>query len=371
MKRENTKKIKVGNVNIGGGSPVSIQSMTNTDTRNTRATVNQIKKLEKLGCELVRVAVPDMEAANKLSEIKGKINIPLIADIHFNYRLALKAIEEGVDKIRINPGNIGNKDRVSAIVRAAAEKSIPIRIGVNAGSIEKRLLEKYGGPTSEALVQSALDQVSLLEELNFDNIIVSLKASNVKTMIDAYTLFSGKTSYPLHLGVTEGGTLMRASVKSSVGIGCLLLRGIGDTLRVSITGDPREEIMVAREILRAAGLRDIGPDIISCPTCGRCEIDLISMVQEIEEKVKFIKYPLKIAIMGCVVNGPGEAREADIGIAGGKGTGVLFKRGKVLKRVPEEKMVEEFLIEIDNHLKELGFQDSLLTSGFLPETEAF
>jgi len=369
LKREDTKKIKVGNIDIGGGSPVILQSMTNTDTRDTKATVNQIKELEKLGCELVRVAVPDMEAASKLGEIKEKINIPLAADIHFNYRLALKSIEEGVDKVRINPGNIGSKDRVQAVVRAAKERNIPVRIGVNAGSVEKRLLEKYGGPTYEALVQSALDQVRMLENLNFDNIIVSLKASEVKTMIDAYVMFSQKAFYPLHLGVTEAGTLMRASVKSSVGIGHLLIMGIGDTLRVSITGDPQEEVLVGREILRATGLRNIGPDIISCPTCGRCEIDLISMAQEVERKVRFIKYPVKLAIMGCAVNGPGEAREADIGIAGGKGTGVLFKRGKVLKRVSKEKMIEEFLMEIDNYLKELGHQDTFST--LEPEREVF
>lgn len=352
MERKKTIKVKVGNVFIGGDAPVSLQSMTNTDTRNIEATVKQIKRLEELGCELIRVAVPDQEAAEALNKIKKSINLPLIADIHFNYRLAIKAAAQGADKIRINPGNIGGQDKVKRVVSAAKEKGIPIRIGVNAGSIEKRLLDKHGGPTAEAMVESALDQILLLEKLNFSDIILSLKASEVKRMIKAYTLISQKVNYPLHLGVTEAGTLMRSTVKSSLGIGYLLLNGIGDTLRVSITGAPEQEILVGREILRSAGLRELGPEIISCPTCGRCEIDLIPLAEEVEKAVQHIKYPLKLAIMGCVVNGPGEAREADIGIAGGKGAGVLFKKGKVIKKIAEQKMIDELMIEINSFLKE-------------------
>ncbi|MDO9574763.1 MAG: flavodoxin-dependent (E)-4-hydroxy-3-methylbut-2-enyl-diphosphate synthase, partial [Candidatus Contubernalis sp.] len=307
---------------IGGDAPVSIQSMTNTDTRDVEKTVQQILKLQESGCELVRVAVPDMEAAQALKQIKERISLPLIADIHFNYKYALKAIENGVDKVRINPGNIGSRNRVKEVARAAGEYGVPIRIGVTAGSLDKKLLEKYGGPTAEALVESALSQAGMLEDFNFDDIIISLKAADVLKMIKAYELISEKTSYPLHLGVTEAGTAIRSAVKSGVGIGNLLMKGIGDTIRVSITGNPLTEILVAREILRSVGFREIGPEIISCPTCGRCEIDLISLTERVEKQLETFPYPLKVAIMGCVVNGPGEAREADIGIAGGRAAGV-------------------------------------------------
>ncbi len=354
LKRNKTVQVRAGNVPIGGNSMVSIQSMTNTDTRDIEATVKQIKLLEKAGCELVRVAVPDEEAAGVLGAIKKRIHIPLVADIHFNHRLALKALEQGVDKVRINPGNIGSRERVEEVVNSARNKGVPIRIGVNSGSVEKLLLEKYGGPTAEALVESAMGHVGLLEKLNFTDIVISLKAAEVEKMIEAYLLISKRVDYPLHLGVTEAGTFMRAAVKSSVGIGHLLLKGIGDTIRVSITGDPLEEVMVAREILRSTGLRQIGPEIISCPTCGRCEIDLISLAEEVERRVPPIKYPIKLAIMGCAVNGPGEARQADLGIAGGRGAGVLFKKGKVLRKVPEEELVEELMGEVDIYLNERG-----------------
>ncbi len=368
VERNKTLQVKAGNVLIGGGSTISIQSMTNTDTRDVEATVKQIKLLEEVGCELVRVAVPDEEAAGVLGAIKKRINIPLIADIHFNHRLALTALEEGVDKVRVNPGNIGSRERVKEVVNSARDKGVPIRIGVNAGSVEKSILEKYGAPTAEALAESAMGHVRLLEELNFKDIVISLKAAEVEKMIKAYLLISKRVDYPLHLGVTEAGTFMRAAVKSSVGMGHLLLNGIGDTIRVSITGDPLEEIMVAREILRSTGLRLIGPEIISCPTCGRCEIGLISLAEEVERRVRFIKHPIKLAIMGCVVNGPGEAREADIGIAGGRGAGVLFKKGKVLRKVPEDKLVEELMGEVDTYLSEQGHNnivkaDKLETEG--------
>lgn len=352
MNRKETMKIKVGSIYIGGDAPVSIQSMTNTDTRDVEKTVQQIHELKEIGCELVRVAVPDMEAAEALKQIKERISLPLIADIHFNYKYALKAMENGVDKVRINPGNIGSRERVREVARAAEEFKVPIRIGVNAGSLEKQLLDKYGGPTAEALVESAVNQARMLEEFNFNQIIISLKAAEVTKMIRAYELISEETSYPLHLGVTEAGTAIRAAAKSGVGIGYLLLRGIGDTLRVSITGSPLKEILAGREILRSAGVREIGPEIISCPTCGRCEIDLISLAEKVEKELETFPYPLKVAIMGCVVNGPGEAREADIGVAGGRGAGVIFKKGKVLKKVEEDKLLEELMKEINSLVDE-------------------
>ena len=344
--RKETMKIKVGSLFIGGDAPVSIQSMTNTDTRDVEKTVQQIHRLEEVGCELVRVAVPDMEAAQALKSIKEKISIPLIADIHFNYKYALTAMENGVDKVRINPGNIGSSEKVREVARAAEEYGVPIRIGVNAGSLEKPLLEKYGGPTAEALVESAMNQVQMLEQYNFNQIIISLKAAEVTKMIQAYELISEKTGYPLHLGVTEAGTAVRAAVKSGVGIGYLLLKGIGDTLRVSITGSPLQEVLAGREILRSTGVRNIGPEIISCPTCGRCQINLISLAEKVEKELESFPYPLKVAIMGCVVNGPGEAREADIGIAGGRGAGVIFKKGKVVKKVEENQLLEALMEEI-------------------------
>jgi len=328
MKRRNTRQISIGNVKIGGGAPISVQSMTNTDTRDHLSTISQIRRLESVGCEIIRVAVPDMEAAEKLGEIKKGISIPLIADIHFDYRLALKAIEEGVDGLRINPGNIGGKVKIKSVVEAAKDRKIPIRIGINSGSIEKKLLSKYGHPTPDAMVESALSNIAILESLNFHDIKVSLKASNVLDTVEAYRLISEKVGYPLHVGITEAGTSFSGTIKSSVGIGILLNEGIGDTIRVSLTADPVEEVRVGYEILKALGLRYRGINLISCPTCGRCEIDLINLANEIEGRLAHITMPLNIAVMGCVVNGPGEAKEADVGIAGGKGIGILFKIGR-------------------------------------------
>ena len=337
----NTKKIKVGNIFIGGSENVIIQSMTNTKTSDVDATVSQILALEEAGCELVRVTVNDINAAKAIKEIKKRIHIPLVADIHFDYRLAIEAIENGIDKLRINPGNIGSDDKVEAVVKKAKEFGVPIRIGVNGGSLEKSILEKYGHPTPEALVESAMYHISLLEKFDFTDIIVSIKASNVKTMTKAYDLISPKISYPLHLGVTEAGTTFSGTIKSSIGIGSLLLRDIGDTIRVSLTADPVEEIAVAKEILKVLEIRTDGAEIVSCPTCGRTEIDLIGLANEVEKEFKSYKENIKIAVMGCVVNGPGEAREADYGVAGGKGYGVLFKKGQIVKKVEEKDILEE------------------------------
>ncbi len=335
----------MGGVQVGGGAPVAVQSMTCTDTRDVRATVGQIGDLEEAGCEIVRVAVPDMKAAAALADIRKKIRIPLIADIHFNHRLALEAMKSGADGIRINPGNMA-LDKVRAVVRAAKARDVVIRIGINAGSLEKDLLEKYGGPAPDALVESALRCIDLFESTGFGNIKLSLKSSDVPTMIGAYRAMAGKTDYPLHLGVTEAGTLVNAAVKSAVGIGVLLHEGIGDTIRVSVTGSPVPEIGVAYGILRALNIRKIGPDIISCPTCGRCEIDLFRLSGEIEAKLAGLKSHLKVALMGCVVNGPGEAAEADIGIAGGRGSGILFKKGKIVRKLREEEFVPVLIEEI-------------------------
>lgn len=348
MDRIKTRKIKVGNVYIGGDSRVSIQSMTNTDTRNTEATLDQIRALYNAGCEIIRCAVPDMIAAEAIKEIVKYSPIPVVADIHFDYKLALKSIENGVAALRINPGNIGNIERVRMVVEAAKENNIPIRIGVNAGSLEKKLLEKYGEPTAEALVESALDHVKILEELEFYDIVISIKSSNVKMMIAAYRLMSSKCDYPLHLGVTESGTPFKGAIKSSIGIGTLLAEGIGDTIRVSLTSDPIEEIKVAKEILRDLDLREGGLEFISCPTCGRTEIDLIGIAEEVEKRLEGIKKDIKVAVMGCIVNGPGEAREADIGIAGGIGEGIIFKKGQIIKKVKEEDLVEELMKEIES-----------------------
>lgn len=347
MKRRNTRKIKVGNIYIGGDSKIAVQSMTNTDTRDIEATVNQILRLEKAGCDIVRCAVPDMEAAEAIKEIVKRVNIPVVADIHFDYRLAIKAMENGISKLRINPGNIGSRDRVEKVVKIAKEKNIPIRIGVNAGSLEKGILEKYGRPCPEALVESALEHVKILESLDFYDIVISIKSSNVNEMIESYRLISGKVDYPLHLGVTEAGTIFQATVKSSVGIGSVLSEGIGDTLRVSITGDVEEEVKVGREILKSLGYIDDGIKFVSCPTCGRTEINLIDIANEVEEKLSTVKKNIKVAVMGCVVNGPGEAKEADIGIAGGKGCGIIFKKGQIIKKVKEEELVSELMKEID------------------------
>ncbi|NQV13768.1 MAG: flavodoxin-dependent (E)-4-hydroxy-3-methylbut-2-enyl-diphosphate synthase [Parcubacteria group bacterium] len=347
-KRKKTRKIAIGSVKIGGNLPVAIQSMCNTDTRDVKETVKQIKELEKAGCEIIRVAVPDMEAAKAIGEIKKYISIPLVADIHFDYKLALECADQGADKLRINPGNIGSDEKVKAVVDKAKEKNIPIRIGVNAGSLEKDILEKYKGEaTAEGMVESAQRHIKILEDLDFHDIVVSLKASDVPRTIEAYELLSNQVDYPLHVGITEAGTVRSGTIKSAVGIGSLLSRGIGDTIRVSLTADPAEEVRVGWEILKSLGLRERGVEIISCPTCGRTEIDLIKLVQEVEEKTAHITQSLKIAVMGCVVNGPGEAREADIGVAGGKGQGVIFKKGEILKTVKEDKIADELMKEID------------------------
>lgn len=349
MQRRKTRPVFIGKVQVGGGAPVSVQSMTNTDTRDALATVEQINQLAAEGCEIIRVAVPDREAALALPMILQGINIPLVADIHFDYRLALESIKSGVDGLRINPGNIGGRDRVKAVVTAAKERGVPIRIGVNAGSLEKELLEKYGGVTAGAMAESAMAHITILEELNFTDIKISLKASDIPLMLEAYSLLAGKVDYPFHIGVTEAGTLRSGSVKSAIGIGILLNEGIGDTLRVSLTGHPRHEIRVGYDILKALGLRRRGVELISCPTCGRTQINLIKIAEEVEEKLQFLDRPLKVAVMGCVVNGPGEAREADVGIAGGKGVGLIFRKGEVVRKVPEDKLVEELLKEIEEN----------------------
>lgn len=348
MMRVNTKKIRVGNKFVGGDSPVSVQSMTNTDTRNPIATIQQIKKLEMAGCDIVRCAVPDMEAAKALKEITKNTKMPVVADIHFDYRLALEAMENGISALRINPGNIGSKERVEILASTAKEKNIPIRIGVNSGSLEKDLLAKYNGVSAEGLVESALKHVEILENVNFDDIVISIKSSNVPMMIESYRLMSKKVNYPLHLGVTEAGTIWRGTIKSSIGIGTLLSEGIGDTIRVSLTGDPVEEIKVGREILKTFGYVKSGVEFVSCPTCGRTSIDLIKIANEVEKKLENCNKNIKVAVMGCVVNGPGEAREADIGIAGGKGEGLIFKKGEIVKKVKEEYLVEELIKEINN-----------------------
>jgi len=350
--RRKTRQVRVGPVLVGGDASVSVQSMTNTDTRDVKKTVEQIEMLQESGCEIIRVAVLDMQAAEALREIKQRIKIPLVADIHFNHQLALQALKSGVDALRINPGNIGEKSKVQAVVQAAKERKIPLRIGVNAGSLEKPLLAKYGGANAQALVESALGHVALLEIEDFTDIVISVKASNVLTTIQAYHLLAEKTDYPLHLGVTEAGTVFSGSIKSAIGIGALLAEGIGDTIRVSLTGSPAEEIKVAYQILKALDLRKRGPEIISCPTCGRCQVELIPLAEEIEKRCQKITLPLKIAIMGCVVNGPGEAREADIGIAGGKGEGLLFKKGEIIKKIPQEQLLDVLWKEIEKMSKE-------------------
>ena len=336
-----SKVVKVGNILIGGGNDVIIQSMTNTPTTDVEKTVNQIKKLQEEGCQLVRVTVNTEEAAKKIKEIKDKIDIPLVADIHFDYRLALLAIENGIDKLRINPGNIGSDEKVEIVVKKAMEKGVPIRIGVNSGSLEKTILEKYGKPTSDAMVESALYHMRLLEKFNFTDIIISLKSSNVKMMVEAYRKLAKLCDYPLHLGVTEAGTAFQGTVKSAIGIGSLLVDGIGDTIRVSLTEDPVEEIKVAKEILKVLGLKEVGVEIVSCPTCGRTEIDLIGLAHQVEKEFEKVDKKIKIAVMGCVVNGPGEAKEADYGVAGGKGVGILFKKGEIVKKVDEKDIIEE------------------------------
>lgn len=348
----------MGDVPIGGGAPVSVQSMTNTDTRDSAATVAQIKRLEDAGCEIVRVAVPDEEAVEKLPLIKKSIGIPLIADIHFDHRLALGALRAGVDGLRLNPGNIGGPDKVEKVVRVAGERRVPIRIGVNSGSLEKDLLAKFGRPTPEAMVESALRHVRLLEDHDFDLIKISLKSSDVLDTVASYRLLSSRTDYPLHLGVTEAGTIVGGAVKSALGIGILLFEGIGDTLRVSITSDPEEEIPIAYHILRGLKLRERGVELVSCPTCGRTEIDLIPLVEKAERLLRKLRAPLKVAVMGCVVNGPGEAREADVGIAGGRGNGLLFKKGERIEKVPESELLTRLLLEIEKMTGEKLLENS-------------
>ncbi|MDV3426051.1 MAG: flavodoxin-dependent (E)-4-hydroxy-3-methylbut-2-enyl-diphosphate synthase [Bacillota bacterium] len=348
MERKKTKKIKLGDTFIGGDSKITVQSMTNTDTRDIDKTVNQIQELTEKGCDIIRCAVVDEDAAKAIREIKKRISIPLVADIHFDYRLALLSIENGVDGLRINPGNIGSRDRVKMVAQAASDRNIPIRIGVNSGSLDKTLLEKYGKVCPEALVESAISHVNILEDVNFDDIVISIKSSNVIQTVESYKLISGKVNYPLHLGVTEAGTLINSSVKSSIGIGSLLLQGIGDTIRVSITGNPVDEVKIGREILKNTGNLKSGIEFVSCPTCGRTEIDLIKIASEVEEKLADYPKNIKVAVMGCIVNGPGEAREADIGIAGGKGEGLIFKKGEIIKKVKEQDLVRELINEIEN-----------------------
>lgn len=347
LERKKTREVKIGNLAIGGENPILIQSMCNTDTRNVDATVSQIIALENAGCELVRAAVPDMEAAEAIGKIKKRIHIPLVADIHFDYRLALRVMELGIDKVRINPGNIGEEARTRQVVEMAKEKHIPIRIGVNSGSLEKELLEKYGGVTPAALVESALKHVSILEKNHFQDIVISIKASDVPFSIEAYRLLSAAVPYPLHVGITEAGTPYAGTIKSAVGIGTILAAGIGDTIRVSLTGDPVEEVRAAKEILKSLGLRKFGPEFVSCPTCGRTQIDLISIANEVERRCQGLEKNIKIAVMGCVVNGPGEAKDADVGIAGGKGVGLLFQKGEIIRKVPENELVEALMQEID------------------------
>lgn len=347
MKTKSTKKIKIGGVTIGGGEPVAIQSMTNTDTRDFKSTVSQILKLEAAGCEIIRCAVPDMQAAESFGKIKKEIHIPLVADIHFDYKLALECIKNGADKIRINPGNIGSRERVKAVVDAAKDSGVPIRIGVNGGSLEKDLFEKYKSPTADALVESALRHAAILDELNFSDIAISIKTSDVPTTIEAYRKLSDMCDYPLHVGVTEAGTLKGGIIKSAVGIGTLLSEGIGDTIRVSLTADPIEEIYAAKDILKVLGLRNQGVKFVSCPTCGRTQLNLIKIANEVENRLKDVDKNITVAVMGCAVNGPGEAREADIGIAGGKGEGLIFSHGKIIKKVSENMLVDALMNEIE------------------------
>ena len=345
--RKLTKEIRIGDLKIGGTNQIVIQSMNNTDTRDVKSTVEQIKRLEDAGCEITRVAVLDREAAECLKDIKKQIKIPLVADIHFDYRLALESMENGIDKLRINPGNIGDIEKIKLVVSKAKERDIPIRIGVNSGSLEKDIVEKYGKVTPDGLVESALRHVKILEDLDYDNIVVSLKSSNVQLSIKAHSLISELIDYPLHIGITESGTSYSGSIKSAVGIGSILSRGIGDTIRVSLTTDPVEEIKCAKDILKSLGLRKFGVEFISCPTCGRTQIDLVKLANEVEEKCSNINKNIKVAIMGCVVNGPGEAKEADIGVCGGKGVGIIIKKGEVVKRVNEEELVESLIDEIN------------------------
>ncbi len=348
MYRDNTRKVRIGDAVIGGGNPILIQSMTNTKTEDVDATVAQILRLEKAGCEIVRCTVPSQEAARAISQIRRQIHIPLVADIHFDEKLAVAAIENGADKIRINPGNIGGPEKVRTVVKAAKERNIPIRVGVNSGSLEKAILEKYGGVTAEGLVESALDKVKKIEDQGYDNLVISIKSSDVLMCVKAHELLAGQTRYPLHVGITEAGTVLSGSIKSSIGLGLILSKGIGDTVRVSLTGDPVEEIRAAKLILRTLGLRKGGVEVVSCPTCGRTRIDLIGLAQNVEKLAADYPLDIKVAVMGCAVNGPGEAREADIGIAGGLGEGLLFRKGEIVKKVPEDRLLAALKEELDH-----------------------
>lgn len=348
MEKRITKEVQIGNRVIGGGNPILIQSMTNTKTEDVAATVAQIQKLTKAGCDIIRCAVPTMEAAKALAEIKKQIEIPLVADIHFDYKLAIAAMENGADKIRINPGNIGSVDRVKAVVDVAKERNIPIRVGVNSGSLEKNLVEKYNGVTAEGIVESALDKVKIIEDMGYDNLVVSIKSSDVMMCVKTHELISDKTNHPLHVGITEAGTIISGNIKSSIGLGLILSQGIGDTIRVSLTGDPVEEIKSAKLILRTLGLRTGGIEVVSCPTCGRTQIDLIGLANQVETMVSEFPLDIKVAVMGCVVNGPGEAKEADLGVAGGIGEGLIIKKGKVYKKVPEAELLNALRYELEN-----------------------
>ena len=348
MERKDTKVVKIGDRIIGGKNPILIQSMTNTKTEDVKATVEQINRLAAAGCDIIRCAVPTMEAAEALTEIKKQIAIPLVADIHFDYRLAIAAMEHGADKIRINPGNIGSKERVQAVVDVAKERNIPIRVGVNSGSLEKDLVEKYHGVTAEGIVESALDKVHLIEDMGYDNLVISIKSSDVMMCVKAHELIAEQTNHPLHVGITEAGTIISGNIKSSIGLGLILNQGIGDTIRVSLTGDPLEEIKSAKLILRTLGLRKGGIEVVSCPTCGRTRINLIELANQVENMVADIPLDIKVAVMGCVVNGPGEAKEADLGIAGGDGCGVLIKHGEIIKKVPEEELLDTLRYALDN-----------------------
>ena len=349
--RRKSRVVNLGGVLIGGENPIVVQSMTNTDTRDVEATVKQIKDLEAAGCEVIRVAVVDEEAAKAIRPIRERIGIPLVADIHFNYRLALLSLEAGADGLRLNPGNIGSRRKVEEVVKAAKDRNVPIRIGVNAGSLEKELLERYGEPCAEAMVESAMRHIAILEDMGFNDIKVSLKASSLKVTLEAYRQMATMVDYPFHLGITEAGTKDRGLIKSALGLGLLLAEGIGDTVRVSLTADPIDEVWAAFEILRALGLRQIGAELVSCPTCGRAEIDIIGIAEEVDKRLRRVRQPIKVAVMGCVVNGPGEARDADVGIAGGRGFGLLFKKGKIVGKVEESKLLETLLNEIDNILQ--------------------
>ena len=351
MRREDTKKVYIGNVCIGGGSPIAIQSMCNTRTDDVENTVSQILSLEEEGCEIIRCTVPDKKAAEAIKEIKKRIHIPLVADIHFDHRMAIAAVENGADKIRINPGNIGGYENLKKVVDSCRERNIPIRVGVNSGSLEKKYLEKYGGVTAQGLTESALEKTRMIEELQYDNIVISIKSSDVLMCVSAYELISEETDHPLHVGITEAGTLLSGNIKSSVGLGIILNKGIGDTIRVSLTGDPREEIKSAKLILKTLGLRRGGVEVVSCPTCGRTRIDLIGLANKVEELVRGYDLEIKVAVMGCAVNGPGEAREADLGVAGGDGEGLIFKKGEILKKLPEEELLSALKTELDNYGK--------------------